>query len=50
VVYLITEYEGELKPDAESKELRWVPLDELPKIMPTQVAYIEKFLKERGSM
>ena len=50
VVYLITKYEGELKPDAESKELRWVPLDELPKIMPTQVAYIEKFLKERGSM
>ena len=49
VVYLITEYEGELKPDAESKELRWVSLDELPKIMPTQEYYIEKFLKERGS-
>lgn len=50
VVYLTTKYEGELKPDAESKELRWVPLDELPKIMPTQEYYIEKFLKERGSM
>ena len=50
VVYVITEFEGEMKPDAESKELRWVPLDELPEIMPTQVAYIEKFLKERGSM
>ena len=49
VVYVITEYEGELKPDAESKELLWVPLDELPKIMPTQEYYIEKFLKERGS-
>ena len=49
VVYLITEYKGELKPDAESKELRWVPIDELPEIMPTQVYYIEKFLKERGS-
>ena len=49
VVYVITEYEGELKPDAESKELRWVSLDELPKIMPTQEYYIEKFLKERGS-
>ena len=50
VVYVITEFEGEMKPDAESKELRWVPLDELPEIMPTQVAYIEKFLKERGLM
>ena len=50
VVYVITEFGGEMKPDAESKELRWVPLDELPEIMPTQVAYIEKFLKERGSM
>ena len=49
VVYVITEYEGELKPDAESKELRWVSLDELPKIMSTQEYYIEKFLKERGS-
>ena len=50
VVYLITEYEGELKPDAESRELRWVPIDEFPEIMPTQVYYVEKFLKERGSM
>ena len=49
VVYVITEYEGELKPDAESRELRWVSIDELPEIMPTQVYYIEKFLKERGS-
>jgi len=48
VVYVITEYEGELKPDEESKELRWVSLNELPKIMPTQEYYIEKFLKERG--
>ena len=49
VVYLITEYDGELKPDAESRELRWVPINELPEIMPTQVYYVEKFLKERGS-
>ncbi len=30
-----------------SKELRWVSIDELPEIMPTQVIYIEKFLKEQ---
>ena len=45
VVYEINEYKGELKPDAESKELRWVPVNELPdNIMPTQIEYIEKFV------
>ena len=45
VVYEINEYEGELKPDAESKELVWVPIDKLPdNIMPTQIEYIEKFV------
>ena len=45
VVYEINEYEGELKPDEESKELVWVPIDKLPdNIMPTQIEYIEKFL------
>lgn len=45
VVYEINEYKGELKPDAESKELRWVPVNELPdNIMPTQIEYIEKFI------
>ena len=45
VVYEINEYEGELKPDAESKELTWVPIDKLPdNIMPTQIEYIEKFV------
>ena len=42
---LTNEYEGELKPDAESKELVWVPIDKLPdNIMPTQIEYIEKFV------
>ena len=45
VVYEINEYEGELKPDAESRELVWVPIDKLPdNIMPTQIEYIEKFV------
>ena len=45
VVYEINEYEGELKPDEESKELVWVPIDKLPdNIMPTQIEYIEKFV------
>lgn len=30
VVYEINEYEGELKQDAESKELVWVTIDKLP--------------------
>ena len=46
VVYEINEYEGELKPDLESKELVWTPIDKLPdNIMPTQIEYIEKFVK-----
>ena len=45
VVYEINEYEGELKSDAESKELTWVPIDKLPdNIMPTQIEYIQKFI------
>ena len=45
VVYEINEYEGELKPDSESKELVWTPIDKLPdNIMPTQIEYIEKFV------
>ena len=45
VVYEINEYEGELKPDEESRELVWTPIDKLPdNIMPTQIEYIEKFV------
>ena len=45
VVYEINEYEGELKPDSESQELVWTPIDKLPdNIMPTQIEYIEKFV------
>ena len=47
VVYEINEYEGELKPDEESKELVWVPIDKLPdNIMPTQIEYIEKIVSK----
>ncbi len=47
VVYEINEYEGELKPDSESKELVWTPIDKLPdNIMPTQIEYIEKFVSK----
>lgn len=46
VVYEVNEYKGELKPDAESKELCWVPVNKLPNnIMPTQIEYIKKFVK-----
>ena len=45
VVYEINEYAGELKPDEESEELVWTPIDKLPdNIMPTQIEYIEKFV------
>ena len=48
VVYVITEFEGELKPDAESSELRWFGIGSLPEnIMPTQTEYIERFVKEQ---
>ena len=46
VVYIVREYKGELKPDAESKELVWFKIDELPdNILYTQVEYIDKFVK-----
>ena len=46
VVYVVSEYSGELGHDNESTELRWFGLDELPdNIMPTQTEYIEKFVK-----
>lgn len=47
VVYEVNEYKGELKPDAESKELCWVSVKELPNnIMPTQIEYIERFVND----
>ena len=47
VVYIISEFSGELKPDGESTELRFFGLDELPEnIMPTQIGYIERFIRE----
>ena len=47
IVYVVTEYKGDLKPDKESTELRWFKLDELPNgIEPNQVDYINKFVSE----
>ena len=47
VVYIVNEFSGELKPDGESTELRFFGLDELPEnIMPTQIGYIERFIRE----
>ena len=49
VVYIINEFFGDLKPDGESTELRFFGLDELPEnIMPTQIGYIERFIKEKN--
>ena len=49
VVYIVNEFSGELKPDGESTELRFFGLDELPEnIMPTQIGYIERFIKEEN--
>ena len=46
IVYKISEFWGELKPDAESKELKFFELEDLPEnIMPTQIEYIKKFVE-----
>ena len=46
VLYLVTEYEGELSHDAESLELQWFSIDSLPEnITPKQKEYIDKYLK-----
>ena len=48
VVYIINEFWGELKPDGESTELKFFDLNNLPEnIMPTQIGYIERFIKEK---
>ena len=48
VVYVINDFYGELKPDGESTELRFFDIDNLPEnIMPTQIGYIERFVKEQ---
>lgn len=47
IVYLVTDYQGELKPDKESTELKWFNINELPdNIMPTQIDYILMFKDE----
>ena len=47
IVYVVTEFSGELKPDKESTKLVWFKLDELPSdILPTQIDYIIKFKNE----
>lgn len=48
IVYEISEFSGDLKPDEESRELAFFALDELPEpIMPTQIDYIKKFVAEK---
>ena len=46
----IMKYEkNELKPDGESTELRFFELGNLPEnIMPTQIGYIERFIKVKS--
>lgn len=49
IVYIVKSFSGELKPDRESVELRWFPINDLPdNIMPTQIDYIEMFKKRFG--
>ncbi len=49
IVYEINDFFGELKHDEESKELAFFDLNNLPNnIMPTQIGYIEKFVKEKN--
>ena len=46
VVYVVTDYTGTLSHDAESTELKWFPINELPEnIMQTQIAYITRFVQ-----
>ncbi len=45
VVYEVSEYTGALKCDAESTELKWFKINELPEgILHTQIGYIRKFV------
>ncbi len=45
VVYEVSKYTGALKCDAESTELKWFKINELPEgILPTQIGYIIKFV------
>lgn len=46
-VYVVNEFYGDIKPDSESTELKFLGLDNLPHdIMPSQRDYIERFVKE----
>lgn len=45
VIYEVTEYKGDLRPDAESIELKWFKVENLPDdISPIQIEIIEKFV------
>lgn len=47
VVYEVNEYEGTLKFDEESTDLKWFKINALPEnIMPTQISYINKFVNK----
>lgn len=48
IVYEINDFYGKLKPDSESRELKFFPLDTLPEnIMPTQIGYIRSFAEKK---
>ena len=50
VVYIVNEFYGDLKPDAESSELKFFSLDNLPEnIVPTQMWYVGRFINEQKS-
>ena len=50
IVYLVTKYSGDLKPDKESVRLEWFNINNLPDdIMDTQIDYILMFLDELKS-
>ncbi len=48
VVYVVNEYDGELKHDEESLELCWFPIKQLPdNIIPIQKEYLKKYLDSK---
>ena len=48
IVFEISNFCGELKPDKESTELAFFPLNRLPQnIMPTQIEYVRKFAEQK---